>query len=116
MNGRELSPQHCPVCRASVATELIGAPSCECPNCHTELIRLRGRGYMWLRAVICCGAAVAICWTKHLGSFMVFVVSFYALPLFFIWDSEISKFFPPTKLEPATGPYQTLGLQQSSSP
>lgn len=114
MDWPETSPQHCPVYRTQVAPELIGVARFECANCHAELVRMRGRGYWWLRLAVCYGAAIVICWTKHLGSFMIFVVSFYALPFFFIWDREISKFFAPTRLERATGAFQTLGLQQSS--
>jgi hypothetical protein len=31
---------------------------------------------------------------------MVFVVSFYALPLLWFWDTEVAKFFPPTRFVP----------------
>jgi len=45
---------------------------------------------------------------------MVFVVSFYAWPAILFWDSEIAKFFPPTRLVPVSnlGAFQTLGISR----
>jgi hypothetical protein len=43
---------------------------------------------------------------------MFFVVSFYALPLLFLWDREIARFFPPARFVPASNlqTFQGLGL------
>lgn len=43
---------------------------------------------------------------------MIFVVSFYALPILIFWDAAIAKFFPPTRLVPAssTNKIQILDL------
>jgi hypothetical protein len=44
---------------------------------------------------------------------MFFVVSFYALPLLFLWDLEIAKFFPPTGFVPASNLRVFQGLDLS---
>jgi len=44
------------------------------------------------------------------GSFLVFVVCFYAFPAIFLWDSVAQSLFPPKSFEPVKGPFQTLGL------
>lgn len=47
---------------------------------------------------------------------MIFVVSFYALPVLWFWDAEIAKFFPPTRLIPELNlrTFQMLGLNATS--
>jgi hypothetical protein len=46
-------------------------------------------------------------------SFLIFVVSFYALPILVLWDVIVFKFFPPKKFEAVSGPFQTLGINKS---
>jgi len=46
-------------------------------------------------------------------SFLIFVVSFYALPMLFLWDVIVFKLFPPTKFESVSSPFQTLGINKS---
>jgi len=44
--------------------------------------------------------------------FLIFVVSFYALPAFVFWDAVVFKLLPPTKFEPVPSPFQTLGINK----
>jgi len=46
-------------------------------------------------------------------SFLIFVVSFYALPVLVLWDVIVFKLFPPKKFDPVSGPFQTLGINKS---
>jgi len=44
--------------------------------------------------------------------FLIFVVSFYAIPAFVFWDAIVLKLFPPTKFERVSSPFQTLGINK----
>ena len=46
-------------------------------------------------------------------SFLIFVVSFYAIPVFILWDVIVFKLFPPTKFKPVSSSFQTLGINKS---
>src|SRR5215467_3755470 len=92
----------CPVCGLPVRHEFLAANRITCESCGTELAKARFRGYKWLRFGVCFGIAVAICWRKHWGSFTIFVVSSYALPLLFFWDLQIARFFPIARLVPVS--------------
>jgi len=68
-------------------------------------------GYLWLRAIACYGAAALIAWQRGWEpSFIVFVVSFYAIPLFIIWRFIEQRIFPRKRFEVAPPPYQTLKI------
>jgi hypothetical protein len=55
--------------------------------------------------------AVLIAWKRGWPpSFIVFVVSLYAIPMFLIWGVIEQFVFPPKKFEVARSPYQTLNL------
>jgi hypothetical protein len=59
-----------------------------------------------------CGT-IAVVTAKLRGwpwSFLIFVVSFYALPMLVTWDVLAFRLFPPTKFEPVSSPIQTLGI------
>jgi energy-coupling factor transporter transmembrane protein EcfT len=45
-------------------------------------------------------------------SFLIFVVSFYALPVFVLWDTIVFNMFPPRKFEAVPSPFQTLGINK----
>jgi len=41
-------------------------------------------------------------------SFLIFVVSFYALPVVVLWDTIVFKLFSPKKFEPAQQRVKTI--------
>jgi len=69
--------------------------------------------YAWLRGGICLGIAIAAARVRGFDwSFLIFVVSFYAIPVVFLWDSIAFGLFPPTAFQPVHSPIQTLGIDQ----
>jgi hypothetical protein len=104
----------CPLCQGTLTLETIRASQFDCPHC-TKLIRpVHRRSYLWLRGALC--AVVAVGAVKLRGfdwSFLIFVISLYALPALFFWDVIVSRMFPPTKFEPVPSPVQTLGISSS---
>jgi len=45
-------------------------------------------------------------------SFLIFVVSFYALPVFAFWDVIVFKLFPPKKFEACLFPISNIGADE----
>ena len=69
--------------------------------------------YAWLRLSITLAIAIAAAKLRGFDwSFLIFVVSFYAIPVLFVWDSIAFGLFPPTKFRPVHSPIQTLGIEQ----
>ena len=46
-------------------------------------------------------------------SFLIFVVSSYALPVFIAWDVIVLKLFPFAKFEPVSSPFKRLVFKES---
>jgi hypothetical protein len=62
---------------------------------------------------VCCTAGAIVAWKRGLGgSFVIFVLAFFALPFLLMWDRIILPLFPPKSLELVTSPIQTLDLSQ----
>jgi hypothetical protein len=104
----------CPVCKGILTPETIRPGPFNCPYCAKYIRPIRRRSYLWLRIVVC--GVVAVMTARLRGfdwSFLIFVVSFYALPMLFLWDVIVFKLFPPTKFESVSSPFQTLGINKS---
>jgi hypothetical protein len=62
---------------------------------------------------VCGGIAVLTARLRGFDwSFLIFVVSVYALPMFILWDVMAFKLFPPTKFELVSSPFQTLDINK----
>ncbi len=106
------SERVCPLCRGRLVKDNIRLYRFNCPHCFKALNPCFFPGYRWVRYLITLGAALAWAWHRGWsGSFVIFVVSFYQLPLLFLWDLIVRDFFLPTKFEAAPSlSFQTLGL------
>src|SRR5262249_40523081 len=103
----------CPLCNSELHRDDIRLPLFDCRQCGRKLQPVRSRAYLWTRFLICTGAATAYAWTHGFpGSFVIFVVSLYAIPALLIWSAVERAFFPPPKrFKPYPSPvFQTLGL------
>ena len=105
----------CPECKGILTPETIRPGPFNCPYCAKYIRPIRRRSsYLWLRTLVCGGIAVATAKLRGFDwSFLIFVVSLYALPAFVLWDVIVFKLFPPTKFEPVSSPFQTLGINKS---
>jgi hypothetical protein len=104
----------CPECKGILTPETIRPVPFNCPYCAKYIKPIRRPRYLWLRILVCGGVAVVTARMRGFDwSFLIFVVSFYALPVFILWDVIVFKLFPPTKFEPVSSPFQTLGINRS---
>lgn len=104
----------CPECKGILTRESVRLAPFNCPYCAKCIKPARRPGYLWLRTLVCAIIAIAIArWRGFDWSFLIFVVSLYAVPVFFLWDVLIFKMFPPTKFEAVVSPFQTLRINKS---
>jgi len=106
----------CPECNGIFTPDVIRPGPFNCPYCSKYMRPVRRRSYLWLRFAVC--GIIAVVTAKLRGwdwSFLIFVVSFYALPVLVLWDVIVFKLFPPKKFELVSGPFQTLGINKSQS-
>ena len=83
----------------------------DCPHCLKSLRPSFFRGYRWVQYLITLVVALACAWHRWDGSFGIFLVGFYQLPLLFLWNLIVRDFFMPMKFEPApSSSFQTLDL------
>jgi hypothetical protein len=104
----------CPECKGILTPETIRPGPFNCPYCAKYIRPIRRRSHLWLRIVVC--GVIAVVTARLRGfdwSFLIFVVSFYALPVLFLWDVIVFKLFPPTRFESVSSPFQTLGINRS---
>src|ERR1035437_5177345 len=104
----------CPECKGILTPETIRPGPFNCPYCAKYIRPIRRRSYIWLRIVGC--GVIAVVTARLRGfdwSFLIFVVSFYALPVLFLWDVIVFKLYPPTRFESVSSPFQTLGINKS---
>ena len=104
----------CPECKGILTPETIRPGPFNCPPCEKYIRPIRRRSYLWVRFTVC--GVIAVVTARLRGwdwSFLIFVVSFYALPVLVFWDVIVFKMFPPTKFEPVSSPFQTLGINKS---
>ena len=101
----------CPECLGVLMRDVIRHGPFDCPHCRKQIRPTHRRSYLWLRAITCC--AIAIAAVKLRGfewSFLIFVVSLYAIPAFIFWDVIAFRLFPPTTFEAVKPSVQTLGI------
>ena len=103
----------CPECNGILTPHVIRPGPFNCPYCSKDIRPVRRRSYLWLRFTVC--GIIAVVTAKLRGwdwSFLIFVVSFYALPMLVLWDVIVFKFFPPKKFELVSSSFQTLGINK----
>jgi hypothetical protein len=62
---------------------------------------------------VCGGIAVGTARLRGFDwSFLIFVVSVYALPMFILWDVIAFKLVPPAKFELDSSPFQRLDINK----
>jgi hypothetical protein len=67
--------------------------------------------YMWSRVIGCYGIAALVAWKRGWEpSFIIFIVSFYAIPVLIAWRAIEQSIFPRKKFEIVPPTYQTLNL------
>lgn len=102
----------CPECKGILTPHTIRLGPFNCPYCTKYIRPVRRPSYLWLRFLVC--AVIAVATAKLRGwdwSFLIFVVSFYALPVLVLWDLIVFRLFPPTKFEAVPSQFQTLGIK-----
>src|ERR1700730_14997592 len=103
----------CPTCQGSLPKDRVRLRRFDCPHCFERLEPIFFPGYHWARFFITLGLALA--WASHggwMGSFVIFVISFYQLPLIFLWDWIFPEFYLPNEFKavPASS-FLTLDLR-----
>ena len=101
----------CPICDGTLTRLAIRPYPFDCPHCRKRIRQIHRPIYRWARVALC--AAFAITAAKLKGfdwSFLVFVVSAFALPAFFFWDILALDLFPPVRFQAAESPTQMLGI------
>lgn len=102
----------CPACQGDLTLATILAAQIICPHC--EKVLRPSKGYLWVRFLICfaAGAITAKLRTGFDWSFLIFVVSFYAILVLFLWNATLYRLFPPRRFEAIAPFVQTLGIGQ----
>ena len=99
----------CTECKSILTPETLRPWPFDCPYCAKSIRPIRRPSYLWLRTVVCLFIAVVAARRRGFDwSLLIFVVAFYALPAFVLWDVIVFKLFPPTKFGPISSPFQTL--------
>jgi len=102
----------CPICGIELNPE--GRLRLDCPGCGNTLFAVQSRMYRVFRIVVVYGTAAIWAWRRGWDpSFIIFVVSFYAIAVFLIFghiEGQIRRFFPPKRYVPRTKDVQTLGI------
>ena len=81
------------------------------PHCLKQIRPIHRPIYRWARGGLCLALAIFAAKLKGFDwSFLIFVVSAYALPAFFFWDIFALDMFPPTRFEPTRSSVQILGI------
>lgn len=101
----------CPICSERLTRIVIRPAPFDCPHCVKQIRPIRTRRYRWVRAVVCGGIAIATAKLKGFDwSFLVFVVSVYAIPALLLWDIFALDLQPTIRFEPTQSSVQTLGI------
>ena|ERR1700674_1076612 len=104
----------CPACRGRLPKDRIRLHPFDCPHCSERLEPLFFHGYQLVKFLITFGLALAWAWhSGWTGSSVIFVISFYQLPLYvFLWDLILCEFYLPRKFEAApSSAFLTLDLR-----
>ena len=106
----------CPECKGILTPETIRPGPFNCPYCAKYIRPIRRPSYLWLRILVCGGVAVVTARMRGFDwSFLIFVVSFYALPVFILWDVIVFQLFPPTSCSQHGTPSPTLLILPAKS-
>jgi predicted RNA-binding Zn-ribbon protein involved in translation (DUF1610 family) len=101
----------CPQCKVELRDADVRLVRFDCPRCGVALKPIRRATYVWVRALVCCGAAFFYAWLCGWNSsFVIFVVSCYALPAFVVWSIVERVLFRSKNFESAESSIQTLGI------
>ena len=101
----------CPVCSGTLTRAVIRPGPFDCPHCMKQIRATHSSMYRWARIGICAAFAVAAARLKGFDwSFLIFVVSLYALPSLVLWDILALDLFPPIRFETNRSTFQTLGI------
>jgi|SRR5580765_6019689 hypothetical protein len=100
----------CPVCNFELPAEVTRDSRFECLKCEATLQAVRSDTYHWIRRTVCWSATLTSAWMNgwHDAS-VVFVIPFYAIPVFVAWYN-LERYFPPKKFECIDSYIQTLGI------
>src|SRR5262249_49531484 len=94
-------PRICPLCDGELLSQDVPPGKFNCIHCGKLLEPSYPRGYLWVRILFCYGIAAMWAWhAGYGGSFVVFMIGFYALPLLVAWEVIVNKFFLPKRLKP----------------
>lgn len=103
----------CPLCEGSLTRFCIRPGPFNCPNCLKQIKATRTPAYKWARIGICAALAIAVSRLRGFDwSFLVFVVSIYALPALFFWDIFALDLAPALVFEPTRSSVQRLRIEQ----
>jgi len=101
----------CPLCSGEIPPEDVRLVPFTCAHCGKRIKPADRPSYLWLRTLLCLGIAIGAARSRGWDwSFLIFVIGFYALPVFFLFDRIRFTLFPPKKFEPAQPYVQTLDL------
>jgi hypothetical protein len=77
----------CPVCNGALTRAVIRPGPFDCPHCMKQIRATHSSTYRWARIGVCAAFAVTAARLKGFDwSFLIFVVSLYALPSLMFWD------------------------------
>ena len=101
----------CPICDGVLTRAVIRPGPFDCPHCVKQIRVTHGSTYRWARVGLCAAFAVSAAKLKGFDwSFLIFVVSLYALPSLLFWDVLALDLFPPIRFEANRSTFQTLGI------
>ena len=101
----------CPICDGVLNRAAVRPGPFDCPHCLKQIRPIHRPIYRWARGGLCLALAIFAAKLKGFDwSFLIFVVSAYALPAFFFWDIFALDMFPPTRFEPTRSSVQILGI------
>lgn len=102
----------CPICDAELNPE--GRARIDCPKCGNTLFASRPRAYHVFRLVVLYGTAAIWAWKRGWPpSAIIFVVSFYAIPVLLVLgpiEGQLRRLLPPKRYVPRKKQIQTLGI------
>lgn len=109
-----LGVARCPLCRGTLTRVHVRPGPFDCPTCLKRIRPVRSPEYRWARSATAAVLAITAARLKGFDwSFLVFVVSVYAVPVLFFWDIFSMDLWPPIHFEPVQSSVQTLGIGKS---
>jgi hypothetical protein len=106
----------CPICDGVLTRVAIRPGRFDCPHCLKQIRPIHRPIYRWARGGLCLALAIFAAKLKGFDwSFLIFVVSAYALPAFFFWDVFALDMSPPTRFDPPRSSVEILGIGKGRS-